>query len=323
MGNSINCNCTNNIYTVNDEDSIVSYTTETKVKGSNKETKHFQDKKESLLIFENISVNIKEIISREEFGKHLNKTISEILAKKKEDLGINESAISHYLNPIKIGMEYYDGQWNVKGQRHGLGLFIDESSSVYYGEWEDDLKQGKGLYINLRGDYYIGGWEKGQMHGLGDLFISNGLTYMGEFKNSSRDGKGIEITDHYVYYGEFKDNLKEGYGFLKTNEMTYKGYFSKNNYDGHGLINWIDGKRYYGAIENSKITGHGITTWNNDSKYVGQYENGKKKGKGIYYWDKYKYYNGEWITNKPHGMGQYNSEINTFKGYWRFGKPIF
>lgn len=39
----------------------------------------------------------------------------------------------------------YKGQW-VKGQKHGLGTFYEQSSgAVYEGEWKEDKKDGKGI----------------------------------------------------------------------------------------------------------------------------------------------------------------------------------
>lgn len=323
MGNSVvTCNCASNTYTENYQDSIEGYTTDRKVKSDKLELKNYNAKRESLVIFDKINIDNKVTISREEFEIKLTSTVKAIFLRKKQEVDVTESDISYYMNPIKINDEYYDGQWNIQGERHGVGLFIDENGSVYYGDWELDAKQGKGLYINQRGDYYIGDWEKGQMSGIGELSLSEGLIYMGEFKYGIRDGKGVEIAKDYIYYGEFINNVKEGFGTLKTSELTYKGYFTNNNYNGHGLITWSDGRQFAGVLDNAKINGIGIMIYSNGNKYIGHYENAKKKGKGIYYWEKCKYYNGEWLNNKPHGSGEYHSN-NRYKGHWRFGKPIF
>jgi hypothetical protein len=41
------------------------------------------------------------------------------------------------------------------------------NGDVYNGEWKDEVRQGKGIYVWVIGDRYEGEWEMGNLHGYG------------------------------------------------------------------------------------------------------------------------------------------------------------
>jgi hypothetical protein len=325
MGNTLSCNYNNtNIEYENDHTCFaknISDVDDIKVKSMNT-TKGNHSKNDSQNLFENIQVLDKQFITREELDSKISKKIKEIIDSYKDNVELTESDISHYLNPVRLNEEFYEGQWNIQGERHGVGLCVESQGSVYYGEWHHDIKEGKGIYINTNCDSYGGEWNNGIMNGIGQLIVKDQFQYIGEFRDGVREGKGVEITDEYIYYGELRNNVKDGFGVIKVGDSTYKGYFENNMYNGIGHMNWSDGRKYEGNWKNNKMDGLGVNIWSNGHKYVGHYHKGKKKGQGVYYWSKSKYYNGQWAYNKPHGSGKYKGE-NNFSCDWRYGKPMF
>jgi hypothetical protein len=48
-----------------------------------------------------------------------------------------------------------------------LGRFSYYNGDEYFGEWTEDLKNGKGVYKYNNGDKYEGDWQRGLIHGRG------------------------------------------------------------------------------------------------------------------------------------------------------------
>ena len=57
--------------------------------------------------------------------------------------------------------EIYEGGWNIKAQRHGYGVSINEENNVYKGLWENDNFGSYGAFIEKNGNYYLGQLENG------------------------------------------------------------------------------------------------------------------------------------------------------------------
>ena len=79
---------------------------------------------------------------------------------------------------------------------------VQDDGSVYIGEWNNDLKEGKGI-----------------------LTFQDGSKYEGYFVNDLPKGKGRLIhTNGDIYEGEFQDYKPEGYGkLIKNNGFIYEG----------------------------------------------------------------------------------------------------
>jgi|JI6StandDraft_1071083.scaffolds.fasta_scaffold16546_7 hypothetical protein len=71
-----------------------------------------------------------------------------------------------------------------------------ESGSVFMGENYNPLtneKQGRGIYRQPNGQYYLGDWRDNVMEGRGILYWNdNRIRYEGEFSNDMFHGKGVE-----------------------------------------------------------------------------------------------------------------------------------
>ena len=89
---------------------------------------------------------------------------------------------------------------------------------------------GEGKYVYENGYYYIGNWNNGVKDGKGILYYKNGnILYEGHFHNGKFEGKGKFYLENGGYYeGEFKNNLMHGKGKIydKNGDISYDGEFS-------------------------------------------------------------------------------------------------
>jgi len=127
----------------------------------------------------------------------------------------------------------YLGDVNDKGQRHGKGLlwsWDEHSKSMYYGDWKEDSRCGKGVRYNQgSGELYEGEWDNNQFHGQGVLTFSRGDRYVGTFQHSQFCGNGtFQWANGDRYEGNWKGGQMNGRGhFQESNGNVYVGYFEK------------------------------------------------------------------------------------------------
>jgi hypothetical protein len=53
----------------------------------------------------------------------------------------------------------YKGSWNYLGKKQGYGIYIRHLGSKYEGFWFDDKIQGRGRFIDEKGNYYEGNFK--------------------------------------------------------------------------------------------------------------------------------------------------------------------
>ena len=74
------------------------------------------------------------------------------------------------------------------------------------------------LFLNNKGDKYVGDFVDSRKHGKGELTTPN-IKYIGEFNNNKMDGKGkIKfLSEQHEYEGQFCNNQINGYGKFRWN----------------------------------------------------------------------------------------------------------
>ena len=82
--------------------------------------------------------------------------------------------------PIQIHFAIYYGQWK-NGERNGRGLQLWKDGSQYEGYWKNDRANGKGRLIHADGDAFIGNWLNDKAEGQGIYIYKNGTYYQGCF----------------------------------------------------------------------------------------------------------------------------------------------
>lgn len=63
--------------------------------------------------------------------------------------------------------------------RQGQGMLIEISGDQYIGEWENDMKTGKGVELLGDGVIYEGNFLDEEFHGYGKMTWENGDIYEG------------------------------------------------------------------------------------------------------------------------------------------------
>ncbi|NWZ93611.1 AL2CL protein, partial [Nesospiza acunhae] len=124
--------------------------------------------------------------------------------------------------------------------RQGFGIlenFLAEHPFKYTGQWENDKKNGYGVWEDKeRGERYIGMWLDDHRHGEGIVVTQSGLCYQRTFHADKMVGSGILLLeDDSVYEGNFTEELTfVGKGKLSlANGFVLQGTFSSRG--GRGL----------------------------------------------------------------------------------------
>ena len=213
--------------------------------------------------------------------------------------------IRHPNDPKNVSV--YEGDINIKNQKHGFGR-LTTVKSVFLGEWRNDQFTGWGRETRRSGKVLEGKYINGVVEGKGILKNAKGNTYIGDFSNSKRHGKGVLDTHKVHYEGEFKNDKLSGKGRIsfKNEGHYYEGDFDNNEINGYGTFKWKNGDSYTGQMMNGKMHGKGVYRYNNGTVFEGTYANGMKQGKG-------KTYNINSITNKyndPKGLNMSGMTVN-------------
>ena len=97
----------------------------------------------------------------------------------------------------------------------------------YVGEFKNDLKHGRGLYIWRDGKTYNGEWKNGKMDGKGEFYWPNGSIYRGQYEKDEKHGQGIMMWNiNSRYRGFWAFGVRHGYGEaidIEGDKMTITG----------------------------------------------------------------------------------------------------
>uniref|UniRef100_A0A8C0AQ54 ALS2 C-terminal like n=1 Tax=Buteo japonicus TaxID=224669 RepID=A0A8C0AQ54_9AVES len=131
--------------------------------------------------------------------------------------------------------------------RQGFGIlekFSAEHPFKYTGQWENDKKNGYGVWEDKdRGERYIGTWLDDHKHGQGIVVTQSGVCYQRTFHADKMVGSGILLLeDDSVYEGNFTEDLTfVGKGKLSfANGFILEGTFTNKSGQGlqmHGTLN--------------------------------------------------------------------------------------
>ena len=190
--------------------------------------------------------------------------------------------IKHPNDPKNVSV--YEGDINIKNQKHGFGR-LTTVKSVFLGEWRNDQFTGWGRETRRSGKVLEGKYINGVVEGKGILKNAKGNTYIGDFSNSKRHGKGVLDTHKVHYEGEFKNDKLSGKGRItfKNEGHYYEGDFDNNEINGYGTFKWKNGDSYTGQMMNGKMHGKGRYCYSNGEVFEGIYANGMKQAKGKTY----------------------------------------
>ena len=202
----------------------------------------------------------KKIIYRINNSSKLSFTNNEKIKENEKDI-INVTNIKIY----DVGK--YEGII-LDNKRELKGVMTYNNGARYEGEWKDDKKNGKGIYISSHyfncekniGLKYEGDFFNDKFEGFGIAIYSNGDKYEGEWKNNKQYGKGtLTNIGGTKYTGDWIDGIYEGNGiYYMNNGERYEGHFSKNKYNGYGKYFYNNGDFLEGIFKDDRPTSNCI-----------------------------------------------------------------
>ena len=174
--------------------------------------------------------------------------------------------------------DFYEGGV-FEGKFQGKGILRLLSKGIQYdGEWENNLRQGKGVETWSDGRKFVGTF-KDDSKVYGDFYFADGSTYSGNFVNNELSGFGVLICPgKYNYTGSFMGSLKHGKGKITyENGDFYDGEFYKGKKHGKGVFFWvIEESIYEGDWYCDKPHGIGFVTENGNQKVKALFQEGKQ-----------------------------------------------
>ena len=93
------------------------------------------------------------------------------------------------------------------------------------------------MWINEKGDIYVGEWVEGTANGFGVYTEEKVSRYEGNFEGFIKNGKGTEkFMTGDLYQGHYLDGRFHGFGeYYWKNGNIYKGEFRNGLKEGHGV----------------------------------------------------------------------------------------
>lgn len=151
----------------------------------------------------------------------------------------------------------------------------DQDCNQYEGEYENDLKDGFGVYKWKSGNIYKGRYKEDLRHGYGEMYWTDGSTYKGMWHKGIQHGKGLmEFPDGKVKEGLFENNIFTGPVFNRLNLFHNKPLKNSNQSSLDKLTNSMINATTTTTFESDYLQSK--TSNNIDS--IKKYPNGKMFG---------------------------------------------
>lgn len=171
---------------------------------------------------------------------------------------------------IPTSSNYYDGPYNERGEKHGVGRLVWRNGDTYEGSFVNDLREGHGRLLfasreGPTGGKYVGEWRNNQMHGNGTRKYPNGDCYVGEYEYGKREGEGrFYYSNGDMYWGGWHKNQMNGRGrYYYKNGQRFEGNFVDGKRIGKGKLQLTDGRLEIFNYMSDRRVGAGIL-WSPD-----------------------------------------------------------
>ncbi|HET9652336.1 MAG TPA: caspase family protein, partial [Usitatibacter sp.] len=177
----------------------------------------------------------------------------------------------------------YEGEWN-EGLKQGRGVYQWENGDRYEGTFAGDRPDGKGVYRFANGDSYEGEVKQGVISGRGVYVARNGDAFEGPFANGKLDGVGVyRFASGDRYEGEMRDGVIQGTGrYYSRDGDRIEGTFVDGKPQGIGTYFFANGDRYRGEMIRGALSGQGTYDYASGLKYEGEVRDGRPQGRGVF-----------------------------------------
>lgn len=219
----------------------------------------------------------------------------------------------------------YNGEYKENKDKlqilHGQGEFISPAFR-YKGEFRENKKQGKGIYIWANGNRYEGDFVDDEPSGKGTFVFASGDRYEGEYAKGAFNGKGVFVarngdrTD-----GTFVNGQANGRAvYLFANGDKYEGEMAAGKMSGKGLFVTKGGDRWEATFANDRAHGKGVYYFSNGDRYEGDFTEGAMTGKGAYFYSTGYKSEGSYVNAQLNGEGRfYFNDGGWFEGTFEQG----
>ncbi|XP_018319676.1 MORN repeat-containing protein 3-like [Agrilus planipennis] len=178
------------------------------------------------------------------------KSRSKELEKLSEKNGLRHSIYS-------IGKDKYKGEWK-NNLKDGKGVYLSRTKQLYEGDWAENYRHGFGiLAVPLEKIFilkYRGDWRRGLYGGFGEEHYPDGSYYIGYFKNSKKHGEGeMWYADASYYYGDWRRGGRHGFGMFIEPPIEPRGKSYGNRYEGQWANDLKHGKGRYFHLDSGQM----------------------------------------------------------------------
>ncbi len=198
----------------------------------------------------------------------------------------------------------YEGEFN-EGLKQGRGVYVWDNGDRYEGLFAGDRPDGDGKYQFANGDRYEGQVSQGAINGRGVYVSRNGDTFEGPFASGKLNGVGVyRFASGDRYEGEMSDGRIHGKGrYVARNGDVIEGRFIDGKPDGIGTYRFSNGDRYEGEIVHGVLSGQGVYFYASGLKYEGEVREGRPQGKGVF-----------WFLDGTRFEGQFEEGLKKARG---------
>jgi uncharacterized caspase-like protein len=219
----------------------------------------------------------------------------------------------------------YVGEYKVESDKkeilHGKGEYVSKGFR-YNGEFKDNKKQGKGVYVWSDGAKYTGDFADDQASGKGIWEFASGDKYEGDVLNAVMVGKGVLTSkDGSKFEGTFADGKPHGRGtYIFANGDKYEGGIAAGKKSGKGIYVSKNGDRLDVSFVDDVAQGNGSYDFANGDRYEGEIKNGALSGKGKYFHSGGERSEGSYVNGLLSGQGTfYFKDGSWFEGTFEDG----
>ncbi|CAD8110553.1 unnamed protein product [Paramecium primaurelia] len=184
---------------------------------------------------------------------------------------------------VQFNNGLYYGQLDYFYKKIGLGVYVYDDSTLYFGQWKNDLYNGEGLIIFPYGAILKATFKNNSIEGIG-IFITNTEVLIGEYQNSVLMNKALLFNGkQWKLRSFFKNGQYEDVDCQPSKEQKLFSEFIKQYpslYKSKLLLSLVgfmihENQMYIGEFKNNKLDGLGrILDFDKRILEDGYYKNG-------------------------------------------------